>query len=189
MSPSIVTAPDERRASMRSCIGVRSCASSTIRWPRAASGPSRSARASSSSAGPPRSSPGRADRRRALLVLVEDAVRSGCELLRARQQAPDELLGPRTRPQRAERAIEEAAASAGSLRCRRTSGPRPLPRRAVALVEARTASCAGAPARPAWSGRFGLRSLDQPGDLLRREPAAPLPPAGSPSKSSGGRDW
>ena len=50
MSPRIVTAPDERRASMRSCIGVRSWASSTIRWPRARSGPSRRARASSSSA-------------------------------------------------------------------------------------------------------------------------------------------
>ena len=49
MSPRIVIAPVVRRASIRSCIGVRSCASSTITCPCCCGGPSRSARASSSS--------------------------------------------------------------------------------------------------------------------------------------------
>ena len=41
----------------------------------------------------------------ALLVLVEDAVGGGRELLGLRQQAADELLGLRTRPERVERAV------------------------------------------------------------------------------------
>ena len=134
---------------MRSCIGVRSWASSTIRWPCGAVGAlEQRARLVEQRQVGVAPAPAAAGPEEALLVLVEDAVRGGGELLGARQQAPDELLGLRTRPERVERAVEEAAACGASPRCRRTSGRRRCRGAPCsARRSARRASCAGARAR------------------------------------------
>ena len=158
---------------MRSCIGVRSCASSTIRWPCGRSGPSSSARASSSErqvgVAPALAAAG-----------LEQPLlrrRRGCRPL-PRRAASGLVSSRRTscsgfgRGQSASsvRFRKPPVRSAASMSSNEWYAATPS-RARVALVERRArASSAGARGRPRGSAASACASSSERGDLLGREP-------------------
>ena len=160
------------RRSMRSCIGVRSCASSTIRWPRGAVGPveerARLVQQRQVGLAPALAAAGQEE---ALLVRVEDAVGRGGERLRAASAAG----GRAARASAAARGRPASGSgnrrSAAPPRCRRRSSRPRLPRRGrVPVVERAHELHPQALAAGGVVGRLRLRLADERGDLLGRQP-------------------
>ncbi len=156
---------------MRSCIGVRSCASSTITWPCGRSPPSSSALASSRSGRSASYQPlPRTDCSSRCSSSSRIPLGRGGERLRLGQQAADELVGLRPRPQLVERPIHKPPRrSAASMSSKEWYAETPEPRGVPLVERARQLRPQSlAPGRVARG--LGPRLLHERGDLLRREP-------------------
>ena len=158
--------PRDRRATMRSCIGVRSCASSTITCPNTWGSSSSKARASSSSSSiPPQREPCSRSPQRCALFPLEDALGRVASRSRDVSRVRHELVGRAGRPDLVEPAREESLGAQRALDLGEVVDGEAL--EAPAVVLRRSAAgrpCGRAPRACVWDP-FSRRGSKQFGDL------------------------